>query len=146
MAVEIGDLAPDFTLPDENNEKWMLSEHRGRNVDLVFYPLPFSAICTRELHELTDTRDKFDAAGAEIVGISVDSRHVQKLQATLLADFLPRGEVAQKYGVFIEQAGIANRGTFVIDRDGKVAPKVITSIGEARDPNEYLKALEACPA
>ena len=150
--VEVGQDAPDFTLVDDSGQKWNLSEHRGDNVVLVFYPLSFSGTCTRELHALTGDAEKFAGAGAEVVGISVDSRHVQrafkrdeKLKATLLADFNPRGAVAQKYGVYLEDLGFANRGTFVIDRNGKVASVVITSPGEARNPDDYLAALANCP-
>ncbi|MFY9615948.1 MAG: peroxiredoxin [Candidatus Dormiibacterota bacterium] len=149
---EVGEEAPDFTLRDQDNQPWTLSEHRGRNVVLVFYPWSFSGICTSELHSLTDTADRFDAAAAEVVGISIDSRHVQRafkqhegLAATLLADFQPRGEVAQRYGVYIEEVGVSNRGTFVIDKDGRIAYKVVTSIGEGRDTEAYLTALESCP-
>ena len=149
---EVGDEAPDFTLRDENNEKWTLSEHRGKNLLLVFYPLSFSGVCTYELHEITNRADKFDATNAEVVGISIDSKYVQSafkkaegLSATLLADFNPRGEVAQKYGVYIDEWGYANRGSFVIDQDGRIAHKVVTSPSDARDPDEYLAALAACP-
>src|SRR5438445_12961749 len=102
MAAEVGEQAPDFTLMDEANQPWTLSERLGRNVVLVFYPFSFSRICTQELRDLTATADKFDAAGAEVVGISIDSRYVQKafkesegLSATLLADFFPRAAVAE---------------------------------------------------
>ena len=153
MAVEVGEEAPDFTLRDDANQKWTLSEHRGGNVVLVFYPLSFSGVCTHELHQLTDAADSFDSAGAEVVGISVDSKYVQAafkrdegLRATLLADFNPLGAVARTYGVFMEEWGYANRGTFVIDKDGKVAHKVVTNPTDARDPEEYLAALAQCPA
>lgn len=152
MAPEVGDEAPDFTLRDENNEKWTLSAHRGKNVVLVFYPLSFSGVCTHELHEITDRSGKFTEAGAEVVGISVDSKYVQNafkrdegLSATLLADFNPRGEVAGTYGVYMDERGYANRGTFVIDKDGRIAHKVVTSPSDARDPDSYLEALAACP-
>jgi peroxiredoxin len=152
MGVEVGDEAPDFTLRNELNEKWTLSEHRGENVVLVFYPLSFSGVCTHELHQLTDRHDQFDVAGATVVGISVDSKYVQNafkrdegLAPTLLADFNPRGKVARKYGVWMEEWGYSNRGTFVIDKEGKVAHKVVTDPNTARDPDEYLQALAACP-
>ena len=151
MAPEVGDEAPDFTLRDENNEKWTLSEHRGKKVVLVFYPLSFSGICTHELHEISDRQAKFADAGAEVVGISVDSKYVQSafrkaegLSATLLADFHPRGEVARQYGVFMDEWGYANRGTFVIDSAGRIADKVVTTPADARDPEAYLQALAAC--
>jgi len=152
MGIEIGDIAPDFSLADENGEKVTLSELRGRNVVLVFYPLDFSPVCTGELKNITALADRYAAYGAEVYGISVDSRWAHaafrrddELSAHLLADFHPKGEVARAYGVYIEEAGIANRGTFVIDAEGRIAYKVVTSPREARDQDEYLAALANCP-
>ena len=151
-AVEVGQEAPDFTLVDDTGEQWTLSQHRGKNVVLVFYPLSFSGTCTKELHALTGDAERFAGAGAEVVGISVDSRHVQRrfksdeeLKVTLLADFQPRGAVASQYGMFLPDFGFANRGTFVIDKTGKVAFKVVGPLGEVRDPEAYLEALRNCP-
>ncbi|MEA2684710.1 MAG: mycoredoxin-dependent peroxiredoxin [Chloroflexota bacterium] len=151
VGVEVGQEAPDFTLRDDQNQKWTLSAHRGRNVLLVFYPLSFSGVCTKELHELRDRSSEF-ADAAEVVGISVDSKYVQaafkrddNLPVTLLADFQPRGAVARLYGVFLEEWGYAGRGTFVIDKNGRVAAKVVAEVGQMRDPDEYLSALARCP-
>jgi peroxiredoxin len=128
MSVEVGDIAPDFTLADENGDKVTLSDLRGGNVVLVFYPLDFSPVCTRELKDISAVANKFEAQNARVFGISVDSKwcHAafkrdEELSATLLADFHPKGEVARLYDVWLEQGGIANRGTFVIDRVGRVA-------------------------
>lgn len=152
MSVEVGDLAPDFTLVDETGEKVTLSELRGQNVVLVFYPLDFSPVCTGELRDIAAVAERFSAHHATVLGISVDSKWThaafkrdEGLSARLLADFHPKGEVARRYGVFIEEGGIANRATFVIDRDGRVAHKVVTSPAEARNLDEYLEALAACP-
>jgi peroxiredoxin len=152
MNVNVGDPAPDFTLRDQNNDEWTLSAHRGENVVLVFYPLDFSPTCTKELKDLTAVADKYGAAGAEVVGISVDSRWThaafkqhEDLAATLLADFHPRGEVARLYEAFLDGPGFATRATYIIDKDGVIAHKVVTSPGEARNQDEYLEALAACP-
>jgi len=152
MSVEVGDIAPDFTLVDETGEKVTLSELRGRNVVLVFYPLDFSSVCTGELKDIAAVAGRFAAQNAEVLGISVDSRYChaafkrdEELSARLLADFNPKGEVARAYGVYLDDRGMANRGTFVIDRDGRVAHKVVTSPAEARSTEEYLEALAACP-
>ena len=152
MAIEVGQAAPDFTLRDQDNNEWTLSAHRGRNVVLVFYPLDFSATCTTELTELASVADRYDAANAEVVGISVDSRHAHAafkkaagLRATLLADFHPKGAIAQSYGVFLDALGFADRATFVIDRDGILRHMVRTSPAQARSQDEYLQALAACP-
>lgn len=152
MSVDVGSEAPDFTSRDENMEEFQLSSLRGRNVVLVFYPLAFSGICTKELVAISDQADQYDAAGAEVVGISVDSPYVLKafkrdedLKARLVSDFHPKGAIAKQYGAYIDEAGIATRATFVIDKDGKVAHKVVTHPGQARNQEEYLEALASCP-
>ena len=154
MSVEVGSEAPDFTLRDENGEEFTLSSLRGRNVVLVFYPLAFSS----HLHQgaarhQRRAADRYDAAGAEVLGISVDSPYrAQGVQArrghqgaSCCPTSIPKGEVATQYGAYIEEAGIATRATFVIDKDGKVAYKVVNHPGEARDQEEYIEALAACP-
>jgi mycoredoxin-dependent peroxiredoxin len=152
MSVEVGSEAPDFTARDEEGQEFKLSSLRGRNVVLVFYPLAFSGICTKELHDITNVADRYEAAGADVVGISVDSPFTLKafkrdegIQAHLVSDFHPKGAIAKDYGAYIEEAGIATRATFVIDKDGKVAHKVVTHPGEARNQDEYFEALAACP-
>jgi mycoredoxin-dependent peroxiredoxin len=152
MSVEIGSEAPDFMLRDENGDEVTLSSLRARNVVLVFYPLAFSPTCTRELHDISEAADKYQAAGADVFGISVDSPYVLKafkrdedLEARLLSDFHPKGAVAKQYEAYIEEAGIATRATFVIDKDGKIAHKVVNHPGQARNQEEYLEALASCP-
>jgi peroxiredoxin len=152
MSVEIGSEAPDFTLRDENGEEFTLSSLRGRNAVLVFFPLAFSSICTKELHDISGAAPSYQDASAEVIGISVDSPYALKafkrdegLEARLVSDFHPKGDVAKKYGAYIEEAGIATRATFVIDKDGKVAHKVVNHPGEARNQTEYLQALANCP-
>jgi peroxiredoxin len=152
MSIEVGSEAPDFTSRDENGAEFTLSSLRGRNVVLVFYPLAFSPMCTNELVDIASQAEKYDAAGAEVVGISVDSPYVLKafkrdedLKARLVSDFHPKGAIAKQYGAYIEEAGIATRATFVFDKDGKVAHKVVNHPGEARSQDEYFEALASCP-
>src|SRR5262249_14978804 len=127
MSLKVGDQAPDFELNDENGQPLKLSSLRGQNVVLVFYPLDFSPICTGELRAIASHKERYEQQHARVLGISVDSRwahgafkKAEGLSATLLADFHPKGAVAQKYGVFVEGAGIAKRGTFVIDKEGVI--------------------------
>ena len=101
MAVEVGSEAPDFTLRDENGEEVSLSSLRGQNVVLIFFPAAFSGICTKELHQATELGEQYDAAGAQVYGISVDSPYALKawkrdedLKAHFLSDFHPKGAVA----------------------------------------------------
>jgi peroxiredoxin len=118
----------------------------------MFYPAAFSRICTNELKDVSSAADRYDAAGAEVVGISVDGpfslkafKKQEGLEARLVSDFHPKGDVAKKYDAYIDAAGVATRATFVIDKDGKVAHKVVVHPGEARNQEEYLEALESCP-
>ena len=149
MSLIIGDSAPDFSLINQFGETVTLSEFRGKkNVVLVFYPLSFSGICTGELCELRDNFSQFERAEVELLAISVDSKFVQKLFAehegykfSVLADFWPHGGVAKDYGVFIEESGIANRATFVINKDGVLVAKFVTAPGQARSLGDYEKAL-----
>jgi mycoredoxin-dependent peroxiredoxin len=154
MSLIIGDLAPDFTLANQFGENVTLSDFRGKKpVVLVFYPLSFSGVCTGELCEIRDNFDKFASSDVELLAISVDSKYVQKVFAehegykfSVLADFWPHGQVAQDYGVFLEEHGIANRGTFVIDKEGILVSKFVTAPGQARSLDEYSRALASLTA
>jgi peroxiredoxin len=149
MTLIIGDEAPNFSLVNQFGETVSLSGFAGKKpVVMVFYPLSFSGICTGELCELRDNFATFEREGVELLAISVDSKYVQKAFAdqegykfSVLADFWPHGAVAKQYGVFLEEAGISNRATFVIDKDGKLAAKFVTAPGQARSLDEYQRAL-----
>lgn len=151
MSLLIGDPAPNFTLINQFGESVSLSDFKGKkNVVVVFYPLSFSGVCTGELCELRDNFAQFASAEVELLAVSVDSKFVQKRFAeqegyefNVLADFWPHGGVAQEYGVFIEEAGIANRATFVINKVGVLVAKFVTAPGQARSLDEYQKALAA---
>ena len=117
---------------------------------LVFFPWAFSSVCGGELAALRDGATSFVNDTTALLAVSIDSRFAQRAFAEregyefpLLADSWPHGEVARRYGVFDETAGAALRGTFVIDRDGVVRWSVLHGIGDARDPEEYLRALAA---
>jgi peroxiredoxin len=151
MSLEVGDQAPDFTLKDQNNQEWTLSEFQGdRNVLVVFYPLAFSGICTGELDQLRDDLAEF--AAVQVLAVSVDSAYTLKAWSDqqgydfpLLSDFWPHGKVAQDYGVFNDKAGLANRGTFLVDTDGVIRFAEMNQPGEARDQTIWKQALAALP-
>lgn len=152
MPLSVGDPAPDFTLQDDTNTAVTLSALRGRNVVIIFYPFDFSPVCTAELKEIARTRDRYDAAGAEVLGISVDSwfthaafKRDEGISARLLADYHPKGRVAQLYGAYVEDAGFAGRHTFVVDSRGIIRHVASSSIPQARNADEYMQALAACP-
>jgi peroxiredoxin len=123
----VGQPAPDFTLRDQDGKKVTLSELRGQTVVLVFYPLDWSPVCTDQLNLYQDAIADFKKQGASLYGVSVDSAFSHKafqehlgIEFPLLADFEPKGEVARKYGMYMEKHGTNERGFVVIDADGKV--------------------------
>jgi peroxiredoxin len=146
----VGTEAPDFQLRDQNNEVVTLSGFRGtKAVLLVFYPWAFTSICTGELGRLRDNIDAFANDRVQVLTISIDSSFVHKIFAQrdglnfpLLADFWPHGAVAQAYGVFNTDAGVANRGTFLVDVDGVVRFSEANEIGVGRDPEVWLRAID----
>ncbi|KDN20511.1 peroxiredoxin [Amycolatopsis rifamycinica] len=149
MTVEVGSQAPDFTLNDYNKQPVQLSSFRGdKPVLLVFYPFAFSGICTGELCQLRDEFADYDNKGVQVLGVSVDTPFSLKAwaekegyQFPLLSDFWPHGEVAQAYGVFNSDAGLAVRGTFLIDTSGVVRFAEVNAPGEARDQQGWKKAV-----
>ncbi|MCG8916866.1 peroxiredoxin [Actinokineospora sp. PR83] len=151
MAVEVGSKAPDFTLNDYNKQPVKLSDFRGgKNVLLVFYPFAFSGICQGELCQVRDELAEYTDSNVQVVGVSVDTPFSLKAWADqqgytfpLLSDFWPHGEVAKAYGVFNEAAGLANRGTFLIDTEGTVRYAEVNQPGEARDQAAWKKAVAA---
>jgi peroxiredoxin (alkyl hydroperoxide reductase subunit C) len=149
--VAVGDVAPDFTLRDQNNEAVTLSSFRGAKVVLiVFYPLAFTGICTGELCAVRDDLAAFQNDEVQVLTISVDSAYSHKIfseregyKFPLLSDFWPHGAVAQAYGVFNEKTGFSNRGTFLVDKDGVVRFAEMNSPGEGRDPQVWRDAIAA---
>jgi peroxiredoxin len=155
--IKVGSEAPDFELPSSEiaangkpGKKIRLSDYRGqKNVVLAFYPLDFSPVCTGENQCFQAHEAKFAETGAQVLGISVDSAWTHAAFAKslglgypLLADFNPRGEVAKKYGLFLDESGITARATVVVDRAGKVALVKVQQIPEPRSNKEILAFLE----
>lgn len=130
MAIAIGQLAPDFTLRDNAKNKVTLSEQKGKNVVLLFFPLAFTSTCTKELCSIRDTYNIYDSLNAQVYGISVDSLHAlnkfkeeQHLNFPLLSDF--NKVVSITYDTIYESfsndmLGVSKRSAFVIDKDGVV--------------------------
>jgi len=145
----IGDEAPDFELRDQHARTHRLSDYRGRtNVLVVFYPFAFTGVCTGELCAL---RDDFGVAHRDdvtVLAVSCDAvgslrafAEREGLDYPLLSDFWPHGAVASAYGVFNDVLGAADRGSFLIDRNGIVRWTVRTELGQARDIADYEKAI-----
>ena len=125
--IEVGAAAPDFTLPDHTGQEVSLSDFAGKRLMLAFYPLDFSPVCTDQLAAYREIQPQLDDAGVTLVGVSVDSAFAHKafrdslgVETTLLADFEPKGAVANAYGAYLADAGHSNRSLVLIDADGKV--------------------------
>jgi len=152
--LEVGSVAPDFTLRDQNMQPVTLSGYRGdKNVLLVFFPLAFTGICQGELDLLRDHLPEFENDDSVALAISVGPSPSHKIWATesgflfpVLSDFWPHGQVSQAYGVFNEAAGISNRGTFVVDKSGVIRFAEMKGPGEARDQRLWTEALSALKA
>ena len=150
MTIPVGAQAPDFELKDNHGAPVRLSDFRGqKNVVLLFYPFAFTGVCTGELSEIRDRLEQFAERDAEVLAVSNDSIHTlrvfgeqEDLPFPRLSDFWPHGDVSRAYGVFDEDKGCAVRGTFVIDRQGVVRATVSSALADARDPGEYLAALD----
>jgi peroxiredoxin len=126
--IAAGEPAPDFTLRDQDGEEVSLADFKGRKVLLVFYPMDFSPVCSDQLSIYQEVKPELADKGVEILGISVDSPYAHKafqeklgIDTTLLADFEPKGAVAQAYGSYLDGLGFANRTLVLVDEDGTVA-------------------------
>lgn len=149
MALSVGDRAPDFALPNQHREVVHLGDVLAeRSVVLVFFPWAFSSVCGGELCSLNDQGPTFSNERVATLAVSTDAHFTldawareRNFDFDLLSDFWPHGDVARAYGVFNDTVGVAERGTFVIDRDGVVRYAVHNDIGDARDDGAYLDAL-----
>ncbi len=152
MAIQIGQAAPDFTLRDTEKNKVTLSEQRGKNVVLLFYPLAFTSTCTKELCAVRDNLAFYNNMNAQVYGISVDSlfaqgkfKEEQHINFPLLSDFNKEASIA--YDTIYEQffndmKGVSKRSAFVIDKEGIVRyAEVLENAGEVPDFNSIQKCL-----
>ena len=151
MPLAVGSSAPDFALKDQNNQVVRLRDfHDRKAVLLVFYPLTFTGTCQGELTGIRDNLGRYANDEVQVLAVSVDSVYSHKIwslqegfEFPLLADFWPHGEVAQRYEVFNETAGFANRGTFLIDRSGVIRFAEEAGPGSARDQQGWQEAIAA---
>ena len=151
MSLELGTVAPDFSLRDQHGQATTLSAFRGKkNVVVLFIPFSFSGTCTGELCAMRDDLSAFQNENVELLAISCDSMYSQRVYAEregynfpVLSDFWPHGAVAQAYGIFDEKYGFAQRGTFIVDKAGILRWQVINGMGDARNVGDYKAALAA---
>ena len=150
--IQVGDKAPDFTLPSQSGEQVRLGDRLGdRVVVLYFYPKDNTSGCTAEACAFRDNYETFTDAGAEVIGVSSDSadKHAgfaskHRLPFTLLAD--QGGRVRKAYGVPAALGFLPGRVTYVIDRSGTVRHvfNSMTNInGHVKEALEVVRQLQA---
>ena len=158
MAVLVGKKAPEFKATAAiagDFKEISLSDLRGKHVVLFFYPLDFTFVCPTELHAFQEKLEQFRGMNTEVIGCSVDSQFshnawlktpvseggIQGVKYPLLADI--NKTIARDYDVLIPEAGIALRGTFLIDKDGIVRQQTVNDLPLGRNVDEMLRLVEA---
>jgi peroxiredoxin len=131
MSIEIGGLAPEFTLYDTDKNKVALSDYKGKNVLLLFFPQAFTSTCTAELCAVRDDIARYSNVNAAVIGISVDSvftlkryKEDQQYNFPLLSDF--NKEVSAMYDTLysewiLDMKGVSKRSAFIIDKAGRLS-------------------------
>jgi len=144
-----GEKAPEFELFATPDQKVKLSELKGKNVIVAFYPADWSPVCSDQMALYNEMLKIFGKYNATVLGISVDSRwchlafsHDRKLHFSLLADFEPKGEVSRQFGVYDETAGECKRALFVIDKEGTIAWSYLSPTALNPGADGILDALE----
>jgi peroxiredoxin len=144
MNIQIGQQAPDFTLYNTEKNKVTLSDFRGKNMLLLFFPQAFTSTCTKELCNVRDDINRYNNTNAQVIGISVDSvftlkkyKEVEQYNFPLLSDF--NKEVSALYGTLytdwiLEMKGVSKRSAFIIDVTGKISyAEVLENAGDIPD-------------
>src|SRR5271156_3325767 len=152
-ALAAGVKAPDFTLPTTPDQSVSLSEFKGQNVILVFYPADWSPVCGDQLALYNELRDQFEKFNASLVAISVDGiwchlayEKDRQFHFTLLSDFEPKGEVARLYDVYRQQDGTTERALFVIDGEQVIRYSYVSPVGVNPGAAGILKAFRSVTA
>jgi peroxiredoxin len=152
VEVNIGEKAPLFSLRSFDKSEVCLDQYQGKNVVLLFFPLAFSSVCTKELCQVRDEFPDFQALHAEVIALSVDSlytlnkfREMHGITFNLLSDF--NKEVSRSYGALHEDfglgmKGVSKRAVFIIDKNGMIHHKeILETPGEMPDFNKVRKIL-----
>lgn len=153
MSLQIGQKAPDFKLFSTEKKEISLSEQKGKNVVLLFFPLAFTSVCTAELCSVRDNYALYNELNAVVYGISVDSaftlakfKEEQRLNFDLLSDFNKIASTAYDclYSEFaLGMKGVSKRSAFVIDKDGMIQyAEVLENAGEQPNFSKITAALE----
>ena len=154
MAIQKGQPAPDFSLFNSEKTKVSLSDFRGKNLVILFFPQAFTGVCTTELCSVRDNLNVYTGLNAAVVGISVDSiftlakfKEEQQYNFPLLSDF--NKSISQSYGAFyddfvFDMKGVSRRAAFVVDKEGVVQyAEVLESAGDLPNFDAVKQTLES---
>lgn len=157
--IQVGQKAPDFkagaVLADGQFKDISLADYKGKYVVLFFYPLDFTFVCPTEIIAFSDAAGEFEKRGVQLIGASIDSKFshlawrktpkkeggLGDIKYPLLADVTK--EVSRKYGVLLEDAGIALRGLFLIDKEGVLQHQVVNNLPLGRSVEEAIRMVDA---
>ena len=158
MCVAVQKKAPDFkaeAVVDGEFKTVSLEDYKGKYVVLFFYPLDFTFVCPTELHAFQERLSEFESRNTQVIGVSVDSKFshyawlntpkskggIEGVKYPLVADLTK--EISKNYGVLLEDAGVALRGLFLIDREGIVRHITINDLPLGRNIDEVLRLIDA---
>ena len=148
--LKIGEQAKDFSLEDNNEQEFTLSNFRGKKVLLSFHPLAWTSVCAEQMKSLEKNKSTFDSLNTIAVGLSVDTVPSKRAWAKsldikntrLLSDFWPHGKVAESYGIFRNEDGFSERANIIVDENQKIAFIKIYKLGQLPDIGEIIGALK----
>ena len=149
----IGDKAKNFSLEDQNEREFTLSDFREKRVVLSFHPLAWTSVCAAQMKSLEDNKSNFDSLDTVAVGVSVDTLPSKKAWAEslgikstrLLSDFWPHGKVAELYGIFRTEDGVSERANIIIDEKQKIVFFKIYKLGQLPEIQEIIDVLRKLP-
>ncbi|MDE3269100.1 MAG: peroxiredoxin [Pseudomonadota bacterium] len=159
MSVLVGKLAPDFSaeavINGEFKDKLCLSDYRGKYVLLYFYPLDFTFVCPTEIHAFQDKLAEFRKLNTEVIAVSVDSKFshyawlntpkskggIEGITYPLVSDL--NKTIARDYDVLVQDAGVALRGAFLIDKEGIVRHQTVNDLPLGRNVDEFIRITQA---
>jgi glutaredoxin-dependent peroxiredoxin len=153
MKIEVGDIAPEFSLYSSDKQKISLSDFKDKTLLVLFFPLAFTSVCTKELCNVRDNIGVYNNSDTNVIAISVDSpqtlakfKEDQNLNFPLLSDF--NKEVSQKYGCLYEtfamdMRGVSKRSAFIIGKDGRIKyAEALENAGEEPNYEAIRQALK----
>lgn len=147
--IEVGSVAPDFSVKDNKDQTINLSDYRGKKVLLSWHPIAWTPVCTDQMRALENNWQTFQKLNTVPLGFSVDPTPCKKAWASAIlinnvslpSDFWPHGKVAKDYGIFNEEHGVSERANIIIDESGKVKWAKVYYSQELPDINEVIQVL-----